>query len=367
MQLLDLLAPEVIEVFDFETIKARKLARVVELMKAKGIDYVPSESDDLMTMIEADAYEEMLLRTRINNAVKAQLLAYAKDTDLDHIGTTRYGVLRLDGSKPYAEFTFSLSTALDNDVTLPKGLQLSDGKGAYGLLLESVTITAGATEVTGTVELQEYVESSTLKTEIIVTTLAFVVSAVQNENYHDGAAVEDDERYLERIWLSRESKSTAGSSLMYKYYATTADSRVQDVQVIDNNAGVVNIYLLSTTGAADQVMIDRVKAALSEESVRPLTDDVQVASATIVEKTIDADIVLFDMSYEAEVRALIETRIVENTMIFGRSLSMAKLYGLLESGQVKDVSINAPTAAINITASQVIDVTTLTLNFSGAA
>jgi len=41
MQLLDLPAPKVIEVFDFESIRARKLARVVAIAKSKGIQYVP--------------------------------------------------------------------------------------------------------------------------------------------------------------------------------------------------------------------------------------------------------------------------------------------------------------------------------------
>lgn len=367
MLLLDLPAPTVIEIFDFETIKQRKLDRVVELIKAKGDEYVPSESDDLMTMIEADAYEEVLLRTRINNAAKAQLLAFAKDSDLDHIGTTRYGVLRLEGSKPYALFTFSLSTILTYDVTLPQGLQLSDTKGATALLLADVTITAGSTSAQGTVELQEYTESSDIKTETIVTPLPYVATATQDETYHDGADVEDDERYRERIWLSRESKSTAGSDATYKYFATTADSRIADVKIIANTAGVAKVYLLSDTGAADQVMIDRVTTALNEEYIRPLTDDVQISSATIVEKTITADIVLYDLTYEAGVRALIESAIAENTMIFGKSLSLSKIYGLLESEQVKDVTLTAPAASIDILDNEVINVTTLTLSFTGAA
>lgn len=367
MQLLDLPAPNVIEVFDFETIKARKLARVVELMKAKGIEYVPSESDDLMTAIETDAYEEIFRNTRINNVVKSQLLAFAKNADLDHIGVTRFGVLRLEGSKPYAAFTFGLSTALAYDVTLPDGLQLGDGKGATAKLLGDLVIAAGATSAIGTVELQEYVESSELKTEIILTPLPYVLEAVQNENFHDGGDAESDTQYLERIWLSRERKSTAGATSTYEYFARTADARIVDVKVIDSTAGVVNVYLLSETGAADQVMIDRVDAALNVETVRPLTDDVQVFSAGIIDLDIVADIVLYDPTYESGVRTLISEELATNTMIFGRSLSMAKLYGLLDSDQVKDITITAPVEPVVLTPSQVIRINSLTLNFTGAA
>lgn len=367
MQLLDLPVPEVIEVFDFETIKARKLALLSNLFQAKDIDYIPSESDDLMTMLEASAYEEMLLRTRINNAAKAQLLAFAKGSDLDHIGSTRYGVLRLEGSKPYALFTFALSTALAYSVTLPKGLQLSDGNGVFAQLLDDKVITAGSMSVQGTVELQEYIESSAIKTELIVTPLPFVATATQNETYHDGADVEGDERYRERIWLSRENKSTAGSVSTYKYFATTADSRIKDVAIVDDTAGVVKVYLLANTGAADQVMIDRVAAALTAEHIRPLSDDVQVDSATIVNITITADIVLYDLAFELSVRELIESKLTAYTMTFGKSLSLSKLYGLLESEQVKDIAITAPNASVNLQKNEVIYVEALVLSFSGVA
>ncbi len=366
MQLLDLPAPEVVEVFDFESIKARKLARVIEIAKSKGIEYVPSTSDDLMTMIEADSYEEQLLRARINNAVKAGLLAYAKGSDLDNLGATRYGVLRLEGAKPYANFTFELSVALAYDVTLKKGLELSDTKDAMGILLDDVVIAAGTTSGVGVVELQEFVESSTLKTETIVTPLPFVATASQDENYHDGANEEDDERYRERIWLSRERKSTAGSKLMYEYFTKSADVRIVDIAIIDDVQGVVKVYLLSSDGAADQVMVERVNAVLSSQSVRPLTDSVQVSSATVIDATIAADIVLYNMTYEQNVRDLIQSRIDANTLIFGKELTLPKIYGLLESEMVKDITLSAPTATIACQANEVIRVSTLTLNFSGA-
>ena len=367
MQLLDLPAPGVIESLDFETIKQRKLERVIAIAKSKGIEYVPSASDDLMTMIEADAYEELLLRTRINNAAKSGLLAFAKGSDLDHIGATRFGVTRLDGAKPYASFTFSLSSALSYDVTLGAGLELGDGKGARALLLDDVVIAAGSTSASGTVELQEFVESSNIKTEIIITPLPFVASATQNENFHDGANVEDDERFRERIWLSRERKSTAGSKLMYEYFTKSADARIVSISIVDDTPGVVKIYILSVDGAADQVMIDRVNAALNKESVRPITDDVQVSSATIIDATISADIVLYDLTYEQNVRELIQSRIDANTMIFGKELTLTKIYGLLESEMVKDITLTAPTATIACAANEVIRISTLTLNFTGAA
>ena len=367
MQLLDLPAPEVVEVFDFESIKKRKLDCVMQIVSSKGIEYVPNDSDDLMTMIEADAYEEQLLRVRMNNAVKAQLLLFAKGADLDHIGATRYGVVRLDGAKPCSDFTFTLSTPLAYDINLPKNIQLSDGKGANALLVDDVLIEMGNTTVSAQVELQQYVATSAIKTEVIVTPLPYVITATQNTPFEHGADAEDDERFRERIWLSRERKSTAGSVLTYKYYASSADVRVSDVQIISDTPGVVKVYLLSGDGAADSVMIQRVNDALNSEEIRPLSDDVQVSSATIIDATIDADIVLYDMTYEKNVRELIASRIEANTMIFGKELTLSKIYGLLESEMVKDVTLHAPTSTIACADNEVIRVATLILKFSGVA
>ena len=366
MLLLDIGAPSVIEALDFESIKARKLARHIELMKEKGIEYVPSESDDVMTSIERSAYDEMLLRAQINAKVKSQLLLYAMDEDLDHIGVTRYGEERLKGAMPYAAYTFELSAAQAADVTLSAGLQLTDGNGAEAKLLDDVVITAGNLTGTGTVELQEYTESSDVTVETIVTPLPYVVSATQDETFHDGADAEENERYRERIWLSRNKKSTAGATGTYEYFAKTADARVKAVKVLQISGGVVGVYLLADTGTADQVMIDRVDAALAPETVRPLTDDPQVQSAGVVTLNLEADLVLYDLTYEAAVRELIATRLAENTMIFGKSLSAAKIYGILESDQVKDATIvSALPPALE--AHQVLQLGTLTLNITGAA
>jgi len=330
---------------------------VKAILAERDIAWEPSESDDLMTMIEADAYDEMLLRARINDAIEQQLLAYATGANLDHIAATRYAESRLEGAKPYANFEFSLSEILETDIVLPEGLLLGDGKGAEARLMASVTIAAGAASAQGVVELQAFVRESEIKTEIILTPLPYVIGAKQLEPFANGADPEDDERFRERVWLSREKKTTAGSRLQYVYYAKSADVRVRDVQIIDDTAGVVKVYLLSDTGSADSVMIERVNEILNEEEIRPLTDDVQVYSAEIIDVTVDAVVKLYDLSLQLQVDEQIRANFAANTMIFGKSLSLAKIYDLLGGEQVADVVLNAPTASVLLQPYQVAKVT----------
>jgi phage-related baseplate assembly protein len=76
-------APNVIEPLDFETILAEQLADLQE----RDTSYTGLlESDPAMKVLEVTAYRELKVRQRINEAARAVMLAYAMDSDLDHLG-----------------------------------------------------------------------------------------------------------------------------------------------------------------------------------------------------------------------------------------------------------------------------------------
>ncbi|MCK9911337.1 hypothetical protein MXD81_19455, partial [Microbacteriaceae bacterium K1510] len=60
------------------------VARFNELGLAYNVAML--ESDPAVKIAEAAAYRETLIRARVNDAVRAVLLAYAHGTDLDHKG-----------------------------------------------------------------------------------------------------------------------------------------------------------------------------------------------------------------------------------------------------------------------------------------
>lgn len=83
--------PEIIESLNFETIFSE--------LKADFISRYPGftaalESEPVMKLLEVAAYREVLLRNRINDAARANLLAFATGSDLDHLAAF-YGVIRL--------------------------------------------------------------------------------------------------------------------------------------------------------------------------------------------------------------------------------------------------------------------------------
>ena len=343
--------PAIVEELDFEEIVKRKLNKVKEILADKGIEYQESEADDLMTLIEMDSYEEIALRASLNERIKQNFLAYATSSNLDHIGATRFGVERLQGKEPVAKYEFSLSLAQDSDVVLPKGLLLGSGED-IAELMEDIVIKTGELSAVGEVKLRAFVKSSEVKLEDILTPIPWVVTATQLTPFENGAEIEDDERYRDRIWLSRERKTTAGSKLQYIFYAKSADVRVQEADVRNGGAGVVEVAILQEGFNTSDELVEIVKTALDKEEIRPLTDSVVVKKAVVKDVTIKATLFAKDIS-------LVDTQRIKDSFSefegkFGARLSIAKVYDLLTDSNIVDVSLESPSEVTNCEWDEVI-------------
>ncbi|MGO0789200.1 baseplate assembly protein [Herbaspirillum seropedicae] len=106
-------APQVLETLDFETILATRKAAVLALLPEDQRDAAAKvlalESEPSTKLLQENAYQELLLRNRVNDAAKAIMLAFAMNSDLDQIGANN-NVKRLvlvpadpDAQPPVAE------------------------------------------------------------------------------------------------------------------------------------------------------------------------------------------------------------------------------------------------------------------------
>ena len=91
-ELAALPAPAIVEALDFEAIFH---ALLQDFILAYPDYSALLASDPAIKLLEVAAYRELLLRNRINEAARANLLAFALGSDLDHLGAF-YGVTRLD-------------------------------------------------------------------------------------------------------------------------------------------------------------------------------------------------------------------------------------------------------------------------------
>lgn len=87
--------PDVVEPLGFEAILAAAVADLVERFPAiAGV--IQLESEPARKLLEVAAFRETLVRARINDAARSQLLAFAAGADLDHLAAF-YDVIRLAG------------------------------------------------------------------------------------------------------------------------------------------------------------------------------------------------------------------------------------------------------------------------------
>ncbi|MGY3931234.1 phage P2 baseplate assembly gpJ-like protein [Aeromonas encheleia] len=81
--------PEVIETLDFESILAERKAYFVSLYPADQQAAIAAtlalESEPITKLLQENAYRELILRQRINDAAVANMLAWAKGSDLDNL------------------------------------------------------------------------------------------------------------------------------------------------------------------------------------------------------------------------------------------------------------------------------------------
>ncbi|MDH2999495.1 baseplate assembly protein [Chelonobacter oris] len=290
-------APKVIEELDFETLltqrKSRFVARFADSAeRTHWQSRLQLESDPVTKLLEENAYLDMLLRARINAAAKSVMLAYATDSDLDHLGAL-LGVERL----------------ID-------------------------------------------------------------IEANPNANPPIEAQYESDDRFRHRIQQSLEGLTTAGSKNSYYYHTLTASTQVKDAAVTSPQPGTVLVTVLSHTnqGQADSALINTVQTALNAEDVRPLTDTVQVKSASVVNYSIHAELTLYPSSAEAVILDNVQNavrRFTEEKHKLGFDITLSAIYAALHQEGVQNVKLKTPTADLVIQPTQVGYCTAINISIGG--
>ena len=98
IDLSQLPAPDVVEVLDYETLLAERKATLISLYPAEQQATIARtlalESEPIVKLLQENAYREVILRQRVNEAAQANMVAYANDGDLDQLGANN-GVTRL--------------------------------------------------------------------------------------------------------------------------------------------------------------------------------------------------------------------------------------------------------------------------------
>lgn len=319
--------------------------------KIAGVTLYPG--DPVRIFLESLAYTLSLQNNVINQAGLQNLLGFATGGHLDEVARL-VGTERLAASHASTTQEFSLANALPFDVVVPTGTQIAtaDGNILFVTTAEA-TIPAGELSVCVTATAQSSGASGNGlvpgQINVLVTPVAYVDRTQNVTTSIYGSDPEDDARLRARAQLAPESFTCAGPVGSYRYHALAAHQDVAEVSIWTPVPGTVDVRPVLANGEMPTVeILDLVRAKLSADDVRPLTDTVIVAAPEPVSYDINVTWAL-DVANEA-MSATITERVsdaVERYRIWqrskpGRDINPTKLVSLMEQAGARRVHVTSP-------------------------
>ena len=166
------------------------------------------------------------------------------------------------------------------------------------------------------------------------------------------AIYESDERLRERCLLSFDGMNTAGSANAYRYFALSADGRVDGIKVKSDEEtpcflDIVITQVDSENGAASAELIQIVQTALDPDTVRPVGDRPTVKSSIATNYQIEATLYVGKNAEDALLLEAANIRLdkyIKNAQKNGESIYLSAIYAALHVDGIERVQIISPTA-----------------------
>lgn len=118
--------PDALEVLDFETIFATRKAAMISLWPADEQAEIAAtlelESEPLTRLLQENSYRELVWRQRVNDAVRAVMLAFAMGNDLEQRAAL-FGLMRLTVTP--ADVANNVDAIMESDDSLRERIQLA--------------------------------------------------------------------------------------------------------------------------------------------------------------------------------------------------------------------------------------------------
>lgn len=337
-----------------------------------------ADGDPVRLFINTLVVHELELRNAFNLGARNNLLTYAEGDYLDALGNY-VNTPRIEASNASATIRFTLNAAVSDSVyQIPQGTLVTDGSYQFATdELATVEVGSQSVDVTATAQTAGSALNGIAIGSInqMVDPLPNIESVSNIDVSSGGADLEDDDTYADRIRLAPASFSVAGPHDSYVYHALKFSGSIIDVSVygLTDHPGNVYIHPLLTDGEIPgDAFLTQLKAYLSGDTIRPLTDNVLVSAPEAVDYTIDLAWYLKTEDTEstkqitsAVAAAVEEYRLWQQAQI-GRDITPDHLIRLVMEAGAKRLTVASP-AFTELTQSQVAQckATDVTISFGG--
>ena len=314
----DLPKPRLIEELSLDALVSARVSALTDDTSPTYIEgWTPDEADPITKVIRLEAYNEFMLRQRVNEAARQCLPAFARGTNLDHVLVPFLPDGRIFGEHALVRLKVTSSAPLilqpgypffDASLTKRAAL-LGLATGGANYVADAVHWKTASTNdpqeliVVCEIQAPAFASGNGLSGAFTVcdpSNPAASITNIEQDGISFGGSdiAESDARFLRRAQYapslpstagSRRAQyapslpSTAGSRRAYLGRAMGADARVMDLS-LESPAPFTSVLTLLSgegDGSADARMLARVTAALTPLHVRPDSETVVVQSATI--------------------------------------------------------------------------------------
>ena len=262
-------------------------------------------------LIYAGDEKEMLLRAvqqiivqafaGIDNALRMDTLRYAVRDYLDAYGEKR-SCERILAQAATATVKITMS-ATGVATTIEAGTILTADGAVLYRTTEDLTANGYAQELTATIEcMQEGSVGNALTAGMEMQPLVPIdgaESVVCLTSATGGQDKEEDDVYRERIRTFGLTRVSTGPQQQYESAAMAVSSEVVDARALNMGAGQVGVFIITESDTGIQALLQAIEEALSDKTMRPLTDQVSVSLATAKPYTLNVQYA-FDGSASAQ-------------------------------------------------------------------
>ncbi len=288
----------------------------------------------------------------VEKSGKMDLLKYAYGDFLDNLGANR-GVSRLPAYPAVTTVRFTLSAIMESVITIPAGTRVSNGDQLYFKTDEVAEVQIGDLYVDVPCTcLEEGEEGNGVipgMLNTLVDPIPYVASVSNIEETSGGSDIESDDDYVDRIYLAPSGYSVAGPKDAYIYHTKSYSSAIGDVEVSSPNPCEVEVrFLMADTTMPTDALIEEVKDYLSDDSIRPLTDQLSVLKPT--EQSFDIAFTYYINKTDIDKAVTIQTQVTLavaeyikwQTSKIGRDVNPSVLTQMVIDAGAKRVEVISP-------------------------